>query len=219
MGNPTLVIGNKNYSSWSLRAWLYLRLNDIAFEEIRLPLESAEFQHEIGRYSPTGLVPVLLDGEQKVWDSLAIIEYVHRHYATSVGWPPARADEARALSAVMEMHAGFSTLRAHYPMNCRLAPFEAPLRHGVERDLARLDQLWSENLATSTGPGLFGAWTIADVVYAPVAFRIRSYRLPVSPPCLAYVERLLQLPAMLQWQAAAAAEVEVVKAGEWAGFR
>ncbi|TQV84090.1 glutathione S-transferase family protein [Exilibacterium tricleocarpae] len=219
MATPTLVIGNKNYSSWSLRAWLYLKLNDISFDEVRLPLSTSNFQNEIGQYSPSRLVPVLIDGENKVWDSLAIIEYVRRHYPTSVAWPAARSDEAAALSAAMEMHSGFGALRSHYPMNCRLEPFAAPLLQGVETDIARLDQLWSERLETSAGPGLFGEWSIADVVFAPVAFRIQTYRLPFSPPSQAYVERLLQLPPMVEWLAAARAETEILPAGEWAGFR
>jgi len=217
MAALSLVIGNKNYSSWSLRAWLYLAINDIPFDEIKLPLDTTEFQNEIGQYSPTRCVPVLLDGEITVWDSLAIIQYVERHFPTSVSWPDTRSLEALALSSVMEMHGGFAAMRSNYPMNCRMDSFKAPLIGNVERDIARLDQLWTDlMLATDTeGPGLLGKLSIVDVYFAPVVFRCKTYQFPLSKPCLEYVERMLELPAMKAWAAAGGKEKEIVEADEF----
>lgn len=215
MEQLTLVIGNKNYSSWSLRAWLYLKINDINFDEIRLPLDTNEFQNEIGQYSPTKCVPVLIDGDTRVWDSLAIIEYVNRHFPVSISWPHNKHQEAMALSAVAEMHSGFTQLRKHYPMNCRMKPFKAPLIPGVEKDLSRLDHLWSECLAQSNGPGLFGEISIADIYFAPVVYRCHTYQLPLSAKCQSYVSLILQIPALQAWSEAAAEEAETVAADEW----
>lgn len=216
MNDLTLVIGNKNYSSWSLRAWLYLTLNDIPFTEIRLPLDTPEFQQKIGDYSPTRCVPVLRQGDITVWDSLAIIEYINGHYPVTVTWPEKPAQHALALSAVMEMHSGFLALRNHYPMNCRKPSFKAPMRGDVEKDLARLDQLWQQCLANKEpGPGLLGNLSIVDVYYAPVVFRVYTYQLPLSEICRDYVKRMLALPAMQAWAEAGAVESEVVDADEW----
>jgi len=217
MAALSLVIGNKNYSSWSLRAWLYLSVNDIPFDEIKLPLDTTEFQNEIGQYSPTRCVPVLLDDDITVWDSLAIIQYVERNFPTSVSWPKTKALEALALSSVMEMHGGFMALRSHYPMNCRLDSFKAPLIGNVERDIARLDQLWIDLMDASDmkGPGLLGQLSIVDIYFAPVVFRCNTYQLPLSKPCLEYVERMLELPAMKAWAKAGGEEQEIVEADEF----
>lgn len=215
MSNMTLIIGNKNYSSWSLRAWLYLTINAIDFDEIRLPLDTDEFKKRIGDYSPTGRVPVLHDGDIRVWDSLAIIEYIERTQSTHIGWPKETAMKAIALSMVMEMHAGFMALRAHYPMNCRKTPFPAPLRGDVQKDLTRLDELWRSCLERSDGPALFGEMSIADVYFAPVVFRLRTYQLPMSKPCQDYIQWMLDQPAMRAWAEAGIQETEIVVADEW----
>ncbi len=220
MENLTLIIGNKNYSSWSLRAWLYLAVNKIPFNEIQLPLNTPEFYQRVGNYSPTHCVPALLDGDIQVWDSLAIIEYLHQTYFSQsqmpiVGWPEDPAQKAMALSAVMEMHAGFMALRSHYPMNCRKPPFTAELRGDVQKDLARLDQLWRGCLDHSQGPALFGELTIADVYFAPVVFRLNTYQLPISKPCKDYVAWMLSRPEMKRWSEAAHQETEVVDIDEW----
>ena len=217
MSTLSLVIGNKNYSSWSLRAWLYLAVNDVPFDEINLPLDTTEFQNEIGQYSPTRCVPVLLDGDSKVWDSLAIIQYIERHFPTSVSWPESKPLEALALSAVMEMHSGFTALRSNYPMNCRLKPFKAPLIGDIERDMARLDQLWCDLMDASDneGPGLLGVLSIVDIYFAPVVFRCKTYQLPLSERCSQYVERMLALPAMKAWAKAGKEEKETVEADEF----
>ncbi|UTA48783.1 glutathione S-transferase family protein [Simiduia sp. 21SJ11W-1] len=215
MAELTLVIGNKNYSSWSLRAWLYMKLNDIAFDEIRLPLDTHQFQQEIYTYSPSGKVPALIHGKVRVWDSLAIIEYVYRNFPDSANWPKDPVVQGLAMSAVMEMHSGFPELRNHYPMNCRKTPFKAPLRGHVERDLARLESLWHSLLEASGGPWLGGQLGIVDAYYAPVALRIHTYQLPVSARCQAYVEQVLALPALQAWVADARQESEIVTADEW----
>lgn len=215
MDKYTLVIGNKNYSSWSLRAWLYLVVNKIPFDEIQLPLDTPEFYQRIVEHSPTNCVPALKDGDIKVWDSLAIIEYVRQTQKTTVGWPEDPAQKAIALSAVMEMHAGFMALRSHYPMNCRKPPFSAELRGDVQKDLTRLDELWSSCLKVSQGPALFGELSIADVYFAPVVFRLNTYQLPMSQPCKEYIDWMLNLPEMKQWAQAAHQESEVVDVDEW----
>ncbi|MDN3638888.1 glutathione S-transferase family protein [Simiduia curdlanivorans] len=215
MAELTLVIGNKNYSSWSLRAWLYLKINDISFDEIRLPLDTLQFQQEIYTYSPSGKVPALSHGKVRVWDSFAIIAYIYRTFPDSANWPKDPVVQGLAISAVMEMHAGFMALRQHYPMNCRKASFKAPLRGNVERDLTRLESLWSMLLDASGGPWLGGELGIVDAYFAPVAMRIHTYQLPVSERLQNYVQQVLALPAMQEWIASAQQETEVVNADEW----
>ncbi len=217
MSSLSLVIGNKNYSSWSLRAWLYLAVNDIPFDEIFLPLDTPEFQSEIGQYSGTRCVPVLIDDGIKISDSLAIVEYLNRHFPTSVGWPAERNLEALALSAVAEMHSGFNALRANYPMNCRQKPFKAPLLGNVERDLGRLDELWQSLMDASDnqGPGLLGALSIVDVFFAPVVFRCHVYQFDLSERSTQYIKDMLDLPAMRAWAEAAEQEKEVIDGDEF----
>ncbi|BFM10755.1 glutathione S-transferase family protein [Simiduia litorea] len=215
MAELTLVIGNKNYSSWSLRAWLYLKINDISFDEVRLPLDTVQFQQEIYTYSPSGKVPALSHGKVRVWDSFAIIAYIYRTFPDSANWPKDPVVQGLAISAVMEMHSGFMALRQHYPMNCRKTPFKAPLRGNVERDLNRLESLWTMLLDASGGPWLGGELGIVDAYFAPVAMRIHTYQLPVSEPLQRYVQQVLQLPAMQEWIASAKQETEVVNADEW----
>lgn len=215
MDSLTLIIGNKNYSSWSLRAWLYMAVNELEYEEVRLPLDTPEFYQRIHDYSPSGCVPALHHGDVRVWDSLAIIEYLERTFPAKVGWPKDPQQKAMALSVVMEMHSGFPELRRHYPMNCRKPPFAAELRGEVQKDLTRLDHLWRSCLDLSGGPALFGELSIADVYYAPVVFRLKTYQLPMSKPCQDYVEWMLSQPAMQAWAAEAEKELEVVDADEW----
>jgi len=215
MDELQLIIGNKNYSSWSLRAWLYLRLNNIAFDEVRLPLGTLEFHQRIHDYSPTGCVPALRQGDVCVWDSLAIIEYLDGTYSPAVSWPTEPRNKALALSAVMEMHSGFHALRSHYPMNCRKTPFPAELRGDVQKDLTRLDHLWRSCLELSSGPALLGELGIIDVFFAPVVFRLKTYQLPMSKPCQAYADWMSQLPAMQCWLKEAREETEVLALGEW----
>lgn len=195
-----LWIANKNYSSWSLRPWILLKVLDIPFEENLCYFENGKSSHEkFKSFSPTGLVPCLVDGKQTVWDSLAICEYVFEDYPQV--WPSNRATRAWARSASAEMHSGFTTLRRECPMNgARQAPLES-LSRELQADLNRLQQLWQEGFTTFGGPWLAGnTFSAVDAFYAPVAFRIRSYQLPVSNAAQQWVDRMLALPAMRDWQ-------------------
>lgn len=210
-----LVIGNKNYSSWSLRAWLLLAHFGIPFEETKLRLsfsEGSEFKRRLASLTPTGQVPVLVDGDLAIWDTLAIAETLAEAHPDKRMWPADRRQRARARSLCAEMHAGFSALRSHCPMNIEadLSAVGAELmrnRPEVVRDLQRIVQMWTGQLDAHGGPWLFGAEvTIPDLFFAPVCTRIRSYGLPVPPAVVAYIERIQALPAMQAWVAEALAE-------------
>jgi glutathione S-transferase len=220
----TLYIGNKNYSSWSLRGWLLLRATGVAFEEVRLSLDFAAgsaFKRRIAEISPAQRVPVLVDDGFAVWDTLAIVEYVAEYVAEHVAerfpdrrvWPADRQQRARARSLCAEMHAGFGALRSHCPMNIEadlraIGPAIVQRHPAVATDLQRIEAIWAEALRASGGPLLFGAFSAADAFFAPVAWRIRGHGLPVSETGAAYIDRLLALPAMQQWEADARAEHE-----------
>ncbi|WP_049623341.1 glutathione S-transferase [Frateuria defendens] len=196
-----LHIANKNYSSWSLRPWVLLSELAIPFEERLTPFGGAPFQS----FSPTGKVPCLVDGEVVVWESLAIAEYLAERHAGV--WPADAAARAWARSAAAEMHAGFFALRNACPMSCGLRVRPHAFAPALEADLTRLDALWREGLARFGGPFLAGpAFTAADAFFAPVAFRIQTYGLPLGEAAAAYASRLLALPSMQRWQAAALAE-------------
>jgi len=210
----TLVIGNKNYSSWSLRAWLALRLGRVDFEEVRIALDQPQTKSEILARSPSGKVPCLIDGPLVVWDSLAICETVNERCVAGTLWPAdadARA-QARAVSA--EMHSGFAALRTHMPMDIRAHRPErgatALQRSDVAADVARIQSIWTDCLSRSSGPLLFGRFTIADAFYAPVVTRFRTYGVALSPLLSAYCDAVLALPAMREWVEAAQAETEVI---------
>lgn len=206
-----LVIGNKNYSSWSLRAWFMLKAFKLSFEEIKLPLFTETFAQEIGRYTDAGKVPALVDGQVRVWDSLAICEYLNDSKLQGAGWPSETAARALARAICCEMHSGFMNLRHELPMNCRakrkVTPSEAALN-----EIHRIDQMWSALLEQhqAQGPWLFGEFSIADVIYAPVALRFASYQPNLSPSAQHYVQCVLQHPAIQEWVAAAILEPEVI---------
>ncbi len=210
MTRPTLVIGNKNYSSWSLRGWLLLRGFDIEFDEVQLKFESDAWRQHIGRWSPSGLVPVLwLDGEP-VWDTLAIAETVAERWPQKNVWPRAARARALARSACAEMHAGFRSLRAAMPMNIRGAYPGKGMSPEVERDIDRILAIWTlcRERYGQGGELLFGAFTAADAFYAPVASRFATYAVPLPPVGRAYVDAVLALPAVREWSAAGRAEPE-----------
>ncbi len=214
-----LAIGNKNYSSWSMRPWVLMRQFKLPFEEQMIRFDSFEagsaFKQAITRLSPVGKVPVLIHGDLVVWDTLAIAEYLAEyaaeHFPEHALWPRAQAARARARSVCAEMHSGFGALRSACPMNIeaqlpdvgRRVLAEQP---GVAADLARITQLWGQALAASGGPFLFGGYSIADAYYAPVAARLRSYALPLPAELAAYVERLWASPGVAAWVQGALAE-------------
>jgi glutathione S-transferase len=214
-----LVIGNKNYSSWSMRAGVLMHELGIAFEEHKLRLDFAEgspFRAALARFTPAGRVPVLvLDDGLAVWDTLAITETLHERFPDRGVWPADAAARARARSLCAEMHAGFAALREHCPMNIEAALPDAGARvwaeqPGVRRDVQRLEQAWGDALAASGGPMLFGAFSAADAFFAPVCMRLVTYALPVSDTTRAYVERLTARPGVASWIADARAEKDFI---------
>lgn len=204
----TLVIGNRNLSSWSLRPWLLLRQFGIEFDQIMLPLDTPEFHERIARYSPTGRVPVLhVDGEM-VWDSLAICEVVNERWLAGAAWPSDPRVRALARSAACEMHSGFAALRSQLPMNCTRQPMAPHWDENADSDIRRVLALWASLRSQSTGSGPFlcGDFGIVDAMFAPVCFRFRGYGVTVDDVAREYMDTMLSLPAMHEWQAAAEAE-------------
>lgn len=201
---PLLVVGSKNYSSWSLRPWLLLRVGGVDFEESVLPLDTPEFYARIREYSPTGRVPVLHDGAVCVWDSLAIAEYANERWLGGCGWPADVAARALARSISAEMHSGFAALRSELSMNCRKRVKNHPASVEARADIARIKAIWREARARhgKGGPFLFGAFGIADAMYAPVVLRFESYDVALDPPERAYADAILALPALHEWLAA-----------------
>ena len=203
-----LYIGNKNYSSWSMRPWVLLKQAGIPFEEVMVRFDSFDtgstFKNTLKDQTPTGKVPVLVDGDLAVWDTLAIAEYVAEQYPDKQLWPRDKAARARARSVCAEMHAGFTALRGACPMNIEaslqdigaLAWRDKP---AVRADVSRLVTMWSELLAAHKGPMLFGAFSIADAYFAPVCMRLKTYALPVPAEISAYVERVRALPGVKAW--------------------
>jgi glutathione S-transferase len=210
-----LYIGNKNYSSWSMRPWVMLRQAEIAFEEVLVRFDSFEadsqFKRSLAGLNPVGKVPVLQDGDLVIWDTLAIAEYVAESYPDKQLWPQDKTARARARSICAEMHAGFSALRSHCPQNIEASLPEIGAliwrdQAAVRADVARLVAMWGELLTQHGGPMLFGAFSIADAYYAPVCMRLKTYGLPVPAPIAAYVERVAALPGVAAWIAEARAE-------------
>jgi glutathione S-transferase len=208
---PTLVIANKLYSSWSLRPWLLLKQLGIAFDEIVIPLDQPTTKAEILKRSPAGKVPILIDGDVTVWESLAIVEYVGDAYGAAV-WPADRKARALARAVASEMHAGFQALRSACPMNLGKKFAHRDRGAEVDRDVARVTQIWRDARARfgQGGPFLFGAFSAADAMYAPVVTRLDTYSIPVDPDTRAYMDTILQLPAFRDWRAAALREAWIV---------
>jgi len=203
-----LVIGNKNYSSWSLRPWIAMTVAGIPFEEEVVPLHTPEFKQRVGALSPTGKVPVLIDGDVRIWESLAMLEYLHERFPQAKLWPEDPQARAHARAVANEMHAGFVPLRRACPMNL-WRPVTAPvLPADVRANVARIDALWSDCRARvgAGGPFLFGAFGAADAMYAPVVARFHTYGIRVSPQARAYMEAVRSLPAWRAWYDAAVRE-------------
>jgi len=212
MPRLVLVIGNKNYSSWSLRPWLALRVAGLDFEELRIGLYQPDSREQILRHSPAGKVPILHDGDVTVWDSLAICEYAAELAPGAGLWPGDRAARAFARSISAEMHAGFAALRNALPMNLRISGARLAKRPSPEAqaDIARITAIFEECRARHGAGGefLFGRFTIADAMFAPVATRFRSYSVPLPPRSQSYADALCSLAPMREWIAAAVAEAE-----------
>jgi len=210
-----LYIGNKNYSSWSMRPWVLLKQAGIPFEEVMVRFDSfapgSTFRHTMDPISPTGKVPLLQDEHLTVWDTLAIAEYLAEQYPEHQLWPKDVAARAKARSICAEMHSGFSNLRSQCPMNIEAAlPGTGALiwrdKPGVRSDVARLVAMWQELLRDHRGPMLFGDFSIADAYYAPVCMRLKTYALPVPTQIAAYVARVCALPGVQAWISDALAE-------------
>ena len=216
MPSYTLVIGNKNYSSWSLRAWLLMKQSGLGFQEVRVPLYVAGSKETLRKYGPSGKVPVLIDGVVTVWDSLAISEYLAERHPERQLWPADTLQRAVARSISAEMHSGFAPLRSNMTMNCR--GFFPGLGRTVEvaADIERIQRIWTdcrERFALN-GPYLFGTFTIADAMYAPVVLRFKTYAVQLSPVAQAYANTVLALAALQEWIEAARAESETIPAFE-----
>jgi len=216
MSRYTLVIGNKNYSSWSLRAWLLMKHAGMPFDEIRIPLYVAGSKDSLRKYAPSGKVPVLLDGSLAVWDSLAVAEYLAERHPDRRLWPQDSAVRAVARSISAEMHSGFSALRSNMSMNCRGSFPGVGRTVEVAADVERIQRMWTDcrERFGAAGPFLFGEFTIADAMYAPVVLRFKTYAVQLAPVARQYADTVLGLPALQAWVEAAKAETEVIPAFE-----
>jgi glutathione S-transferase len=212
MADITIYIGNQNYSSWSLRAWLMLRQTGVAFESVVIPLYAPGSKEEILRHSPSGKVPALRHGDVTVWDSLAIGEYLAETFPRAGLWPAALAARAWARSISAEMHSGFVNLRRHLPMNMRRTVKPRPLTDEVQADVARIAAMWRDcRRRFGGGPFLFGAFGIADAMYAPVVGRLRSYAVPVDQDTAAYCDAIEGHSPYREWLAAAKQEAMLLE--------
>jgi glutathione S-transferase len=214
MNDLLLTIGNKNYSSWSLRPWILLKHLGLAFEERLIPLDTPEFARDIATFSPTRRVPVLQHGSLIVWDSLAICEYACE--IAGRGWPADRTARAVARSVCAEMHAGFSILRSQWPMNARATGRRTAANPERAADIARIEQLWAEcrRRFGHGGPWLFGEYSVADAMYAPVVLRLRTYGGQLQAVSAEYSATVLADAHMRDWLAAAEAESWTIEASE-----
>ena len=203
-----LFIGNKNYSSWSMRPWVLLQQSGIPFQEVMVRFDSFEadstFKKTLQGATPTGKVPLLVDGDLTIWDTLAISEYLAEQFPEKHLWPTDRAARARARSICAEMHSGFASLRSACPMNIEAALPEVGAliwrdKPGVRADVQRLVNMWSALLEEHGGPLLFGDFSVADAYFAPVCMRLKTYALPVPPSIAAYVEHVCALPGVQAW--------------------
>jgi glutathione S-transferase len=210
-----LVIGNKNYSSWSMRPWLALRANGIAFEEVSVPLYTGNVadKERILSFSASGKVPVLIDGEVTVWDSLAIIEYLAERFPDAHLWPHDRAERAHARAISAEMHSGFVSLRNECGMNLHRPIRAVALSQDAQANVARIQEIWIEcrERYGERGSFLFGTFGAADAMFAPVVHRFRTYDIAVAPKAQAYMETMMALPAFAEWTEAGLAETLLIE--------
>jgi glutathione S-transferase len=212
----TLIIGNKNYSSWSLRPWIAMKAAGIAFEEVVIPLYRPGSAEQILKYSPAGKVPVLIDGDDTVWESLAILEHLAERFPEAKLWPADARARSFARAAASEMHGGFQPLRQHCTMNLWLPPKARPQPPEVLANVKRIETLWANCRARfgKSGPFLFGTFGNADAMYAPVVARFHNYGLPVGAQTRAYMDAVMALPAWREWYDAAMKETWVMQNNE-----
>lgn len=216
MSKLQLIIGNKNYSSWSFRPWFALTMAGIPFRETLIPLDTPETAALIAQHSGAGRVPVLRHGRQTVWESLAIMEYLADIFPEKHLWPRTGSAQAVARSVAHEMHAGFSSLRNACPMNLRRAPKPVSLTDSAMRDVARIENIW-RNCREKYGKGgkfLFGRFSIADAMFAPVVTRFETYAIPVTAETRAYMDNILSTQAFMAWKHAALQETWIVPSDE-----
>jgi glutathione S-transferase len=208
MAKLKIILGNKNYSSWSLRPWLVLKHLGVPFDEHVIPLDQSSSAEEIRKYSPSGRVPVLIDGNTVVWDSLAICEYLNELFPDRKLWPSDAKARATARSVSAEMHSGFTALRQNLPMKFRDSFPDTKLAPEVKAEIDRIIQLWSDCRSHfgSGGPYLFGAFTMADAMYAPVVSRFKTYGVRLAGSAAAYAEAIWSMPEVQAWLTAARAE-------------
>lgn len=211
---PTLVIGNKNYSSWSLRPWLAMREAGIGFTEQRIALDEPTTKADIARFSPAGRVPVLVLEDVHVWDSLAIVETLAERFPEKNLWPGDPSARAHARSISAEMHSGFSALRNDMPMNCRAMGRRVPLTDQLTKDIDRVFEIWIECQKMYDGEWLFGEFSIADAMFAPVVLRLRTYGINLPEAGSRFPRRLFSSKAMQEWLLDAEAETEVIDIDE-----
>ncbi|MGI8527497.1 MAG: glutathione S-transferase family protein [Pseudolabrys sp.] len=215
-----LVIGNKNYSSWSLRPWIAMKVAGIAFEEVLIPLHAPDTQEKILGFSPAGKVPILVDGDIRVWESLSILEYLADKFPDRKLWPQDAAARAQARSIASEMHAGFAPLRQACPMNMRRPEQLLALDAETKANVTRIDAIWTEcrgrfgEKAGNGGPFLFGTFGAADAMYAPVVSRFHTYGVGVSQTAREYMRAMMALPAWKEWVAAGTKEPWVLQEDE-----
>ncbi len=208
MGALTLIIGNKNYSSWSMRPWLLMRQYDIEFEEVQIPLRQPGSLERKLAHSPAGKVPILLDGDMRIWDSLAIVEHLAEKFPDKPLWPADGEARVLARSVCAEMHSGFANLRSHMPLNCRARRPGAGRGPGVQEDIDRICEIWRECRMRhgAAGAFLFGELTAADAMFAPVASRFQTYAVELDRDEAEYTRAILALPAVMEWMEAAKRE-------------
>lgn len=208
-----LYIGNQNYSSWSLRAWLIFMHYDIDVEIRKIKLFTEDFYNTLEDITPTAKVPTLVGDDVTVWDSLAILEYVNNAYLNGKAWPQSLSERAKARAISAEMHSGFMALRNEMPMNCR-ARRKITLSSQALKDIERIDQIWSEQMEQYPEDWLFGEWSIADAMYAPVVLRTITYGIPLSEKATQYQQKVLKSETMQRWLAEASLETDIVEEDE-----
>ena len=210
-----LVIGNKNYSTWSLRPWLLLNAFGVEFEEVLESLNGSDLTSRLQKYSATGCVPVLIDDEVTVWDSLAICEYISENYIGGAGWPKEKPNRAVARSICAEMHSGFAALRSEMPMNCR-AKRSLTLSDATKYDIQRIDSIWTNyaKLDSDNNLRLFGEFSIADCFFAPVVMRFQSYEVELSEAARTYCQSMFEHSSLQKWVSQALEETEIVAVDE-----